>query len=92
MNKRSRVLLVILIVVVLLMFVSAFNFYDKENDKELVIFEEEIVDPNNELDPLNQNINSDVLLIEVALKTEKMIDKIFGFFVNIVKGITDKII
>jgi hypothetical protein len=61
-------------------------------NKDLENFEKEIIDPENELDPLNENFNNNVLLIEIAIKTEDVIEKIFSVFVNILKNITEKII
>jgi hypothetical protein len=61
-------------------------------NKDLENFEKEIVNPENELDPLNENFNNNVLLIEIALKTEDVIEKFFGIFVNILKNITEKIV
>jgi hypothetical protein len=61
-------------------------------DKDLENFEKEIINPENELDHLNENFNSNVLLIEIALKTEDIIDKVFSVCVNLLKNITEKII
>lgn len=92
MNKRSKILLVILIVVIVVTFLSMLGDKEENNYKDLEKFEEEIVDPENELDPLNDNFTNNVLLIEVALKTESIIDKVFEVFVNLIKSVTEKII
>ena len=79
MNKRSKVSLVILVIVILFIFASLLSDgKKKDNDKDLENFENEIVDPNNELNPLDYDSGNNVLLIDVALKTESVIEKIFS--------------
>jgi predicted RND superfamily exporter protein len=92
MNKRSKILLVILVSLILLTAISMLGSKEENVDKDLENFEKEIINPENELDPLNENFNSNVLLIEIALKTEDIIDKVFSVFVNLLKNITEKII
>lgn len=92
MNKRSKVLLIILLVIVVITFLSVMSEKEDNSDKLLEDFESEITNPNNELDPLNENFDNNVLLIEIALKTENVIDKVFGVFVNLIKSVTEKII
>ena len=92
MNKRSRILLIFLVILLVLTFSSLLGNKDENVNKDLENFEKEIVNPENELDPLNENFNNNVLLIEIALKTEDVIEKFFGIFVNILKNITEKIV
>jgi predicted RND superfamily exporter protein len=92
MNKRSKILLVILVSLILLTAISMLGSKEENVDKDLENFEKEIINPENELDPLNENFNNNVLLIEIALKTEDIIDKVFSVFVNLLKNITEKII
>ena len=93
MNKRSKVALVILAVVILFVFASLLSGVKVDNtDKDLEDFENEIIDPNNELDPLGLENSDNVLLIKIALKTESIIDKVFSTFVNLIKSFTEKII
>ena len=93
MNKRSKVSLVILVIVILFIFASLLSDgKKKDNDKDLENFENEIVDPNNELNPLDYDSGNNVLLIDVALKTESVIEKIFSTLVNFIKNVTEKII
>ena len=92
MNKRSKALLIVLICIVVITFLSIPNQTEANNDAVLEDFEEEIINPENELDPLNENIGSNVLLIEVALKTEEVIEKVFNIFINLLKNLTERII
>lgn len=92
MNKRSRILLIFLVGILLVTFLSMLGSKEENINKDLENFEKEIIDPENELDPLNENFNNNVLLIEIAIKTEDVIEKIFSVFVNILKNITEKII
>ena len=92
MNKRSKVVLIIFIVVVLFVFASLLSDGNDKSDENLADFENEIIDPNNELNPLDYDNNNNVLLIKVALKAEGIIDSIFSTLVNIIKGLTEKII
>lgn len=92
MNKRSKALLIVLISIVVITFLSIPNQTETNNDAVLEDFEEEIINPENELDPLNENIGSNVLLIEVALKTEEVIEKVFNIFINLLKNLTERII
>lgn len=92
MNKRSKVVLIILVVVLLFVFASLLSDEKETNDDDLADFENEIVDPNNELDPLDFNDDNNVLLINIALKAENVIDSIFSTIVNIIKSLTEKIV
>lgn len=92
MNKRSKFLLITLLLVVVITFLSLMGEPKNDDEKYLEEFEEDITNPNNTLDPLNQNNDRNVLLIEIALKAENVIVKVFGFVVDLFKTITDKII
>ena len=84
MSKRSKVLVVIIVVVIVL---SLFSFVDfnKESDKKLEQWEEEIVIPDNQLDPLNEKNTNSVFIIDVALKIEGVINKIFGIVLGLLQ-------
>ena len=93
MNKRSKVLLFILLAFVVITFLSLVGEEkDNNNDEALEYFEEEITNPENELDPLNTNVDNNVLLIKIALKTEDVIQKVFNIFIYLLKNITESII
>ena len=90
MSSRSKVVLVILVVVILVI-LSSFFQEKPATDEKLEEWEEEIVNPNNELDPLNQKVGNNVFVINVAQKIELVINKIFSFVIGLVEGIVDKI-
>ena len=92
MNKRSKVLFVILIFFVILTLLSMGQERVVVENKPLKDFEEEIIKPENDLDPLNEKLNNNVVLIDVALKTEGIIENVFNFLLNFFKNIIDKII
>lgn len=90
MSSRSKVLLVILIVLVVVVF-SSFLGERTLTDDKLGEWEEEITNPNNELDPLNEKVGNDIFIIDVAHKIENAINKVFSFVIGLVEGIVDKI-
>ena len=81
MSKRSKVVILILISVITLTLFSFLDI-DKENDENLEKWEEEIVIPDNDLDPLNEKVNDNVFIIDVALKIESLINKFFDLFLG----------
>ena len=91
MSKRSKIVLIILIVVVVLVFISLFD-ESPSTDEKLEEWEEEIVEPNNELDPLNEKVGKNVFIIDIAQKVESIISKVFSFIINLFEGIVDKIL
>ena len=90
MSKRSKVLLIILIVVIL---VILFSFFDEEpaTDDKLDEWEEEITNPNNQLDPLNEKVGENVFILNIASKIENVIDKIFSFIIGFCEGVIDRV-
>ena len=90
MSNRSKILLVILIVLVLVIF-SSFLGERPATNESLSEWEEEIQNPDNSLDPLNEKVGNDVFVIDVAKKVENIIDKFFSFVIGIVEGFIDKI-
>ena len=90
MSSRSKVLLIILIVVVVVI-LSSFFEEKPATDEKLEEWEAEIVEPNNDLDPLNENVGNNVFIIDVAHKIENGINKVFSFIINFVEGIIDKV-
>lgn len=92
MSKRSRVLLITIIIIIVFVFVSVLSGNQDENsDKELSDFEQEITNPNNELDPLNENNAKNVLILDIANKIEGFIDKVFNFVIVFFESIVDKV-
>ena len=90
MSSRSKVVFIILVVVIVVV-LSSFLSETPATDDKLEEWEEEIVNPNNELDPLNQKVGNTVFIINVAQKVESLIDKFFSFVIGFVEGIVDKI-
>ena len=90
MSSRSKVALIILIVVIVVVFSSFFQ-EKTATDAKLEEWEEEIINPNNELDPLNEKVGNHVFIINVAHKIELVINKIFSFVIGLVEGVVDKI-
>ena len=90
MSSRSKVALIILIVVIVVVFSSFFQ-EKPATDAKLEEWEEEIINPNNELDPLNEKVGNHVFIINVAHKIELVINKIFSFVIGLVEGVVDKI-
>lgn len=90
MSRRSKVVLIILIVLVVLIFSSFLN-ETKANDDNLSKWEDEIANPNNELDPLNENTGKSVFILNVANKIELIINKVFSFLIGFIEGIVDSI-
>ena len=90
MSSRSKVLLVILVIVIVVILSSFFEEKPATDDK-LEEWEKEIVEPNNELDPLNEKVGNNVFIIDVAHKIENGINKIFSFVINFVEGIFEKV-
>lgn len=87
MSKRSKITLIILIAVVLLVFISLLNDKPTQVDK-LEQWEEEIIDPDNNLNPLEETEEDSRFILGVGSKVEGIINKffsfIFGFFERIV--------
>ena len=90
MSKRSKVLLIILIVVVLTILLSFFNEEPATDDK-LEQWEEEIINPNNQLDPLNEKVGDSIFILNVASKVENFINKFFSLIISFCEGVIDRI-
>ena len=90
MSKRSKVMLIILISVVLIILFSFFN-EEPATDSKLDQWEEEITNPNNQLDPLNEKVGDNVFILDVAQKIEGLINKVFSFITSFVEGVIDKV-
>ena len=91
MSKRSKVVLVILIILVIVVLLSLLD-ESPSTDTKLEEWEEEIVDPNNQLDPLNQKVGKNVFIIDVALKIDNLIDKIFTAIISFFEGVIEKVL
>ena len=80
--------MIILVVIVLL------SLFDEEpsTDTKLEEWEEEIVEPNNQLDPLNQKVGKNVFIIDIALKIENLIDKFFSVIISFFEGVIDRVL
>lgn len=89
MSKRSKVLLIVLVSLIVLTLVSI-TIPTPDVNKDLEEFEKEIVDPNNQLEPLNNSASS-MFLIDIAKKIENVISSIVRFFVSGITGIIDSI-
>lgn len=83
MSKRSKVVLIIIISIVILTLFSFLNVEDTEA-LNLEEWEEEIVLPDNQLDPLNEKMNN-TFIIDIALKIESTINKIFDLVFGFLK-------
>ena len=81
MSKRSKVALIILITVVLTILLSFLN-EEPATDSKLESWENEIINPNNNLAPLEDDFGGNVFIIDVALKIEGLINKFFSFIVG----------
>lgn len=90
MSKRSKVVLIILVVLVVTILLSFLN-EPAVTDEKLDKWEEEIVNPNNELDPLNEKVGEDVFILDIAQKIERLINKVFSFVTGFVEGIIDRV-
>lgn len=86
MSSRSKVLLVILIVLIVVVF-SSFLGEKTMTDDKLSEWEEEITNPNNELDPLNEKVGNDIFIIDIAHKIENVINKFFSFVIGFFEGL-----
>ena len=91
MSKRSKVVLIILIILVIIVLLSLFE-EAPSTDNKLEEWEEEIVDPNNQLDPLNQKVGKNVFIIDIALKIENLIDKFFSVIISFFEGVIDRVL
>ena len=89
MTKRSKVLLIVLVSLIILTLVSI-TIPTPDVNKDLEEFEKEIVDPNNQLEPLSNSASS-MFLIDIAKKIENVISSIVRFFVSGITGIIDSI-
>ena len=89
MSKRSKVLLIVLVSLIVLTLVSI-TIPTPDVNKDLEEFEKEIVDPNNQLEPLSNSASS-MFLIDIAKKIENVISSIVRFFVSGITGIIDSI-
>ena len=86
MSKRSKVVLIILVVVVLMIFLSVLK-EEPSTEIDLENWEEEIVLPNNNLDPLNEDTGNSVFLLDFASKIEGFIGKVFSIIIGFVEGV-----
>ena len=91
MSKRSKVALIILIILVVMTLFSLV-FEDSPNDNNLDEWEEEIIDPNNNLDPLNERVDNTVFILNIANKIESIINSVFSFVINFFEGLLNKIL
>lgn len=91
MSKRSKIVLIILIVLIVIVLLSLFN-EEPSTDTKLGEWEEEIIDPNNQLDPLNEKVGKNVFIIDIALKIEGIINKIFSFVIGFFEEVVDKVL
>ena len=92
MSKRSKVLLILIVVVIVFVLASLLDGSKGSNlDQELSDFEQEITNPNNELDPLDENNTKNVLILDVANKIEGFIGKVFNFVIVFFESIIDKV-
>ena len=91
MTKRSKILLVILVVIILFLLISLVSPSESKSNN-LEEFESEITNPNNTLDPLEENHGSLTFVIDLALKVEDVINKVFSFIIRVVNGLTEKIL
>jgi predicted PurR-regulated permease PerM len=89
MSKRSKVLLIVLVSLIVLTLVSI-TIPTPDVNKDLEEFEKEIVDPNNQLEPLSNSASS-MFLIDIAKKIENVISSIVRFFVSGITGIIESI-
>lgn len=90
MSSRSKVVLIILGIVVLLSLFSLFDQQPSTNDK-LDKWEEEIIDKDNELDPLGNNVGKSGFVINIASTIENIITKFFSLVLGFFEGLLDKI-
>ena len=90
MSKRSKLVLILIVFLILITVLTAFK-EEPLSDKELEEWEEEISNPNNQLDPLNETGSNASFLVNIAYKVEGFIAKIFSFLLGIVEGFVDKI-
>ena len=90
MNKRSKVLLIILL---LFLFVTLLSVLVPKGDsqKQLDDFEEEITNPNNQLEQLNSSNNS-LLLIDIAKGIDNIISKIIDFFISGISNLIEDVL
>lgn len=87
MSKRSKIVVIIIIVVIVLTLISFLDLNDV-NDRNLEKWEEEIVIQDNQLDPLEEKVGSNSFLIDVALKIEGLINKVFDIVLDFFNFIT----
>ena len=82
-----------LIILISLVLIVLLSFFEEEpaRDNKLEEWEEEITNPNNQLDPLNERVGENVIILDVAQKIEATIDKVFSFITAFIEGIIDKI-
>lgn len=84
MTKRSKILMIVLLLLLILVFVSLLST-EKTADDKLAQFEEELVNPNNELSPLEEYNSSTLLLISIATKIENVLNTIFSIIINFIQ-------
>lgn len=80
MNKRSKVVLILLVSFLIITFVSVM-VPNRNPQKQLDDFEEEITNPNNQLEQLN-NSDSSIFLIDIAKTIDNLISKIIDFVIS----------
>ncbi len=94
MTKRSRIALIFLGLFVFFVIISL-GVSPQENNLENEInqFEQEIVDPNNDLEVLGkQNEASNYFLINLADKVDKAINKVFNLIIDVFRLIVEGIV
>lgn len=90
MSKRSKIVLIIMISLVLVIILSLLDTEDATDDK-LGDWEEEIVDPNNKLNPLGNKESEKAFILEIPQKFEGFIGKIFNVIISFFEGLVNKI-
>ena len=94
MNKRSKIALIVLGLFAFFVIVSLGTpTHETGIDEEINQFEQEIIDPNNDLEVLGQqNEASQYFLINVADKVDNFISKVFNFIVDFFRLFVEGII
>ena len=78
----------------MVVFVIILSLFQEEpaTDTKLEQWEAEIVEPNNQLDPLNERVGNNVFIINLAQKIDLAIDKIFSYVISVFEGIIEKVL
>ena len=90
-RQFDYIVLILLVIIIVLVILSVLK-EEPQSDKKLEEWEEEIIEPNNTLNPLAEKSDSDAIILNLANKIENTIDKFFDVIIGVVEKAFDTLL